>query len=48
MALDPLGQPLVEGDAEVRVLEATFSAQQLRGHRERFPAQLDADRFTLD
>jgi predicted amidohydrolase len=46
-ALDPLGQPLVEGDAEVRVLEATFSAEQLRGHRERFPAQLDADDFQL-
>jgi predicted amidohydrolase len=47
VALDPLGQPLVEGDAEVRVLEATFSAEQLRGHRERFPAQLDADGFSL-
>jgi omega-amidase len=46
-ALDPLGQPIVEGDAEVRVLEATFSAEQLRGHRERFPAQLDADAFEL-
>lgn len=47
VALDPLGQPLVEGDTGVRVLEAVFSAEQLRGHRERFPAQLDADRFTL-
>jgi predicted amidohydrolase len=47
VALDPLGQPLVEGDAQARVLEATFSAEQLRGHRERFPAQLDADRFEL-
>ena len=47
VALDPLGQPLVEGDAGERVLEATFSAEQLRAHRERFPAQLDADRFAL-
>lgn len=47
-ALDPLGQPLVEGDAEVRVLEATLRAEQLLGHRERFPAQLDADGFVLD
>ena len=47
VALDPLGQPLVEGDAEARVLEATFSAEQLRTHRQRFPAQLDADRFAL-
>jgi len=47
VALDPLGQPLVEGDAEVRVLEASFSAVQLHAHRERFPAQLDADAFEL-
>ena len=47
VALDPLGQPLVEGDAEVRVLEATFSAEELRAHRERFPAHLDADDFAL-
>ncbi|MBS3896340.1 amidohydrolase [Silanimonas sp.] len=47
VALDPLGQPLVEGDAEVRVLEANFSAAQLHEHRERFPAQLDADAFEL-
>ena len=46
-ALDPLGQPLVEGDAGERVLEAVLSAEQLRGHRERFPAQLDADDFVL-
>ncbi len=47
VALDPLGQPLVEGDAQAQVLEAVFSAEQLRGHRERFPAQLDADDFEL-
>jgi len=47
VALDPLGQPLVEGDAAVRVLEARFSAEQLRGHRERFPAHRDADDFEL-
>ena len=47
VALDPLGQPLVEGEAEVCVLEAVFSAGQLRGHRERFPAQRDADGFDL-
>jgi predicted amidohydrolase len=47
VALDPLGQPLVEGDGHVFVLEAVFSAEQLRGHRERFPAQLDADDFEL-
>lgn len=47
VALDPLGQPLAEGDTAVRVLTATFSAEQLRAHRERFPAQLDADAFDL-
>jgi predicted amidohydrolase len=47
VALDPLGQPLAEGDTEVRVLQATFSAEQLRTHRQRFPAQLDADAFEL-
>ena len=47
VALDPLGQPLVEGDARECVLEAVLRAEQLRGHRERFPAQLDADAFEL-
>ena len=47
VALDPLGQPLVEGGAEACVLETSFSAEQLRVHRERFPAQLDADDFAL-
>lgn len=47
VALDPLGQPLVEGAAKEAVLEASFSAVQLHEHRERFPAQLDADAFEL-
>lgn len=47
VALDPLGQPLAEGCAQAQVLQAVFSAEQLRGHRERFPAQLDADAFEL-
>jgi predicted amidohydrolase len=46
-ALDFLGLPLVELDDQVRVATATFPAQALAAHRERFPAQLDADRFEL-
>ena len=47
VALDFLGQPLVELDDRERVATVTFSAQALGAHRERFPAQLDADRFEL-
>ena len=46
--LDFLGEPLSEcADAEV-VATATLRADRLAGHRARFPAMLDADRFTLD
>lgn len=45
--LDPLGMPLVELGAQAQVVTSTFSAEQLRSHRERFPAYRDADRFTL-
>lgn len=45
--LDPLGQPLAENIGEETVLTAVLSSQQLREHRERFPAMLDADVFTL-
>ncbi len=47
VALDPLGQPLVELDDQVRVATVTFRAEALAAHRERFPAQLDADRFEI-
>lgn len=47
VALDFLGQPLVELDDQVRVATTTLSASALAGHRERFPAQLDADTFEL-
>ncbi len=47
VALDELGVPLVElGDRE-EVATVTFSAEKLRQHRERFPAQLDADAFSI-
>jgi predicted amidohydrolase len=45
--LDFLGEPLSEcADAEV-VATATLRAERLAEHRTRFPAMLDADRFTL-
>ncbi|TNJ34437.1 amidohydrolase [Arenimonas terrae] len=47
VALDFLGQPLMEFGAQVQVATTTLSAAALAGHRERFPAQLDADRFDL-
>jgi predicted amidohydrolase len=47
VALDFLGEPLVECGAQVQVVQAVFSAEALARHRERFPAQLDADRFEL-
>ncbi|GAB2493059.1 amidohydrolase [Arenimonas alkanexedens] len=46
-ALDFLGQPQLEFGEGVHVGTTTFSAQALAAHRERFPAQLDADRFEL-
>jgi predicted amidohydrolase len=46
--IDFLGEPLSEcADAEV-VATATLRADRLAEHRARFPAMLDADRFSLD
>ncbi|MGH8030209.1 MAG: amidohydrolase [Arenimonas sp.] len=44
---DFLGMPLVECGAQPQVVTVTLSAAALAAHRERFPAQLDADRFEL-
>lgn len=46
-ALDSLGMPLVECGSSVQVVTTTFSGAALSGHRERFPAQMDADSFDL-
>jgi predicted amidohydrolase len=46
--LDFLGQPLVELGAQPQSVTVTLSGAALDQHRERFPAQLDADRFRLD
>lgn len=47
VANDFLGQPLLELDAATQVQTVTLSAGALAGHRERFPAHLDADDFEL-
>jgi len=45
--LDFLGQPLSECSDEEMVVTTTLRAAELQAHRERFPAMLDGDRFTL-
>ena len=47
-AIDFLGQPLAEGGDAPALLLAQLSAEQLAVFRRKFPAHLDADRFTLD
>ena len=44
---DVLGMPQLELGDQPQVATAVLSAARLAEHRERFPAQLDADRFTL-
>ncbi|MBN6149000.1 amidohydrolase [Xanthomonas sp. AmX2] len=45
--IDFLGQPQVEIREREQVVTTTISAAALAAHRERFPAMLDADAFTL-
>lgn len=45
--IDFLGQPLVEAGAAEGVASAVVSGAALAAHRERFPAMLDADRFSI-
>lgn len=47
VVLDYLGEPLVECDDRVQTVTAVCPAAELRAYRQRFPAQLDADRFAL-
>lgn len=47
VALDFLGQPLVELGAQEQVVTLTLDPQALAAHRERFPAWMDADDFSL-
>jgi len=45
--IDFLGRPLSECSDEEVVTTTTLQAAELRAHRERFPAMLDGDAFTL-
>jgi omega-amidase len=48
VAHDYLGEPLAELGDEAAVVNVELDLTALRAFRERFPAHLDADRFTLD
>jgi predicted amidohydrolase len=48
VALDFLGRPLAEAGDAPAVLEAVLERAPLVAFREKFPAHLDADRFTLE
>lgn len=45
--IDPVGEPLVELGAQEQVATITLSPTPLMAHRERFPAWMDADAFSL-
>ncbi|GLQ48712.1 amidohydrolase [Dyella flava] len=45
--IDPLGEPLVELGVQEQVVTVSLDPAPLRAHRERFPAWMDADDFTL-
>jgi predicted amidohydrolase len=47
-AIDFLGQPLVEGGEAAALLTVELDAVALAAYRRKFPAHLDADRFTLE
>lgn len=46
--IDPLGEPLVELGPQEQVVTVTVDPAPLLQHRERFPAWMDADEFTLN
>lgn len=46
--LDFLGQPLLEAGAQEQVATVTLDPADLRAHRERFPAWMDADAFRIE
>jgi len=46
--IDPVGEPLVELGAQEQVVTVMLDPAPLLAHRERFPAWMDADAFSLD
>jgi omega-amidase len=47
-AIDFLGQPLAELGAQEQVVTVSLDPASLKAHRERFPAWMDADGFTIE
>jgi omega-amidase len=47
-AIDFLGQPLAELGAQEQIVTVSLDPVALKLHRERFPAWMDADRFTIE
>ncbi|MEP6882968.1 MAG: amidohydrolase, partial [Dokdonella sp.] len=45
--LDFLGQPLAELGAQEQIVTVNLDPALLKAHRERFPAWMDADDFTI-
>jgi predicted amidohydrolase len=45
--IDPVGEPLIELGVQEQVVTVTLDPASLLAHRERFPAWMDADEFTL-
>lgn len=46
--IDPVGEPLVECGPQEQTTTVTLDPTALLAHRERFPAWMDADRFSLE
>ena len=46
--IDPVGEALVELGTQEQVVTVVLDPAPLKAHRERFPAWMDADRFSLD
>ncbi len=46
--IDPVGEPLVELGGQEQVVAVTLDPAPLLAHRERFPAWMDADAFSLN
>ena len=48
VALDFTGQPVIELNDKAQVITVPLDLDALRAWRDKFPAQLDADAFTLE
>ncbi|MBB3228603.1 putative amidohydrolase [Luteibacter sp. Sphag1AF] len=47
VVVDPVGEPLIELGPQEQVVTLTLDPAPLKAHRERFPAWMDADRFSI-